>query len=223
MVTEAIVPSRLARATATLLGGNLVALLLQTAQFVMLARWLGATEFGHVAAANALIAVVVPLAGLGYGNVLLMRVSRDRSRVRVDLGNALFAILTIGGGLVLAVVLAARGIYGSTAQLALILTMATSELVLVRSTVVLSQLYQALDRVEMTSILNTSTALCRVGGVVTLMVMGRHDAFTWAAASCSLLLVSVVVAHVVTARAVGSPLLDFRRLWADRSDAVHFS
>jgi O-antigen/teichoic acid export membrane protein len=223
MTTEAIAPSRLARATATLFGGNLAALLLQTVQFVLLARVLGVMEFGHVAAANALIAVVIPLAGLGYGNVLLMRVSRDRSRIRSDLGNSQLAILVVGGALVVGVTLLARGIYGDAAQIALILTMATSELMLVRSTVVLGQLYQALDRVEMTSALNTATALCRVGGVVLLIAAGRHDALTWAVASCSLIFVLVVVAHVLTVRAVGLPLLDLRRLWTDRTDALHFS
>jgi O-antigen/teichoic acid export membrane protein len=223
MTTDAIVPGRLARATATLFGGNLAALVLQTLQFVLLARLLGVTEFGHVAAANALIAIVIPLAGLGYGNVLLMRVSRDRSRLRFDLGNSQLAIAVIGGALVAGVTLVARGIYGDAAQIALIVTMAISELVLVRSTVVLGQLYQALDRVEMTSVLNTATALCRVGGVVLLMAAGRHEALTWALTSCSLMFVLVIVAHVVTARAVGLPLLDVRRLWADRADALHFS
>jgi O-antigen/teichoic acid export membrane protein len=223
MTTDAIAPGRLARATATLFGGNLAAVLLQTVQFVLLARLLGVTEFGHVAAANALIAVVIPLAGLGYGNVLLMRVSRDRSRLRFDLGNSQLAILVIGGALVAVVTVVARGIYGDAAQMTLIFTMATSELVLVRSTIVLGQLYQALDRVEMTSALNTATALCRVGGVVLLIVFGRHDALTWAVTSCSLLFVLVIVAHVITMRAVGLPLLDLRRLWTDRSDALHFS
>jgi O-antigen/teichoic acid export membrane protein len=192
-------------------------------QFVLLARLLGVNEFGRVAAVNALIAIAIPLAGLGYGNVLLMRVSRDRSRVRFDLGNSLLAIAVIGGALIGGVTLIARGIYGETAQVALIVTMAISELVLVRSLVLLGQLYQALDRVEMTSALNTAVALCRVGGVVIMMGTGRHDALTWAVMSCSLLLVLVVVAHVITARSIGLPLLDLRRLWADRMNALHFS
>lgn len=222
MTTDALVPGRLARATATLFGGNLAALLLQTVQFVLLARVLGVHEFGRVAAANALIAIAIPLAGLGYGNVLLMRVSRDRSRLRFDLGNSQLAIAIIGTALVAAVTLIAHGIY-SDVQIALIVTMAVSELVLVRSTVVLGQLYQALDRVEMTSALNTATALCRVGGVVLLMAVGRHDALTWALSSCALIFVVVIVAHVITARTVGLPLLDLKRLWTDRTDALHFS
>jgi O-antigen/teichoic acid export membrane protein len=223
MTTAALTSSRLARATATLFGGNLAALLLQTLQFVLLARLLGVTEFGRVAAANALIAIAIPLAGLGYGNVLLMRVSRDRARLRFDLGNSQFAIAVIGSVLVVAVTLIARGLYGDAAQMALIGTMAISELVLVRSLVVLGQLYQALDRVEMTSMLNTATALCRVSGVVVMMLAGRHDALTWALTSCSLMLALVIISQIITARAVGLPLLNLRRLWTDRTDALHFS
>jgi O-antigen/teichoic acid export membrane protein len=223
MTTDVLLPGRLARATATLFGGNFAMLLLQTVQFVLLARLLGVEEFGRVAAVNALIAIVIPLAGLGYGNLLLIRVSRDRTRLRFDLGNSQLAIAVMGSALVVAVTLVARGVYGNAAEIGLIVTMAVSELILVRSVVVLGQLYQALDRVEMTSALNTATASCRVGAIVVLMLAGRHDALLWAMTSCSLMFVLVVVAHTVTARIVGLPRLDVRRLWADRTDALHFS
>jgi O-antigen/teichoic acid export membrane protein len=223
MTTDALVPSRLARATATLFGGNLIALVLQTLQFVLLARVLGVSEFGTVAAANALIAILIPVAGLGYGNVLLMRVSRDRARVCFDLGNALFAVAVIGSALVVTIVLVARVIYGPSAPLAMIVTMAISELVLVRSTTVLGQLFQALDRVEMTSGLNTATALCRVGSVALLLASGGHDAMTWAVTFCVLMVGLVIVAHVMTVRTVGQPRLDLNRLWLDRADALQFS
>lgn len=223
MTTQALVPNRLARATATLFGGNLVMLLLQTLQFVLLARLLGVTEFGHVAAVNALITIAIPLAGLGYGNVLLMRVSTDQTRLRSDLGNAQLAIAVIGTLLVGVVALIARGAYGSAADIGLIVTMAVSELVLVRSIVVLGQLYQALDRVEMTSALNTLTALCRVFAVVVLMIAGSSSAMLWAATSCSMMFFLVVVAYALTVREIGPPRLDTRRLWAERWAALHFS
>ncbi len=95
---KSLLPRRLARATATLFGGNLAMLALQTLQFVLLARWLGVVSFGQVAAANALIAIAIPLAGLGYGNLLLLRVSRDRSVVRAEWGNALLAVDRHGRG-----------------------------------------------------------------------------------------------------------------------------
>ena len=223
MNAEVVLPRRLARATATLFGGNLAMLVLQTLQFVLLARLLGVEAFGRVAAANALIAIAIPLAGLGYGNLLLMRASRDRSEAPVELGNALGAIGVMGGALVALATVIAGVALGGTQMMALVATMALSELVLVRSVVVLGQLYQALDRVEVTSALNIATASCRVAAVVTMMMLGIHDPLSWALTSCSLTLILALLAHVATIRVLGKPRFDFARLWASRQDALHFS
>jgi O-antigen/teichoic acid export membrane protein len=223
MSVEAVLPGKLARATAMLFGGNLAMVVLQALQFVLLARLLGVESFGRVAAANALIAIAIPLAGLGYGNLLLMRVSRDRSRARYELGNSLTAISVMGSLLVAVAVLASLGLPGGAAMVALVAIMAFSELVLVRSVVVLAQLYQALDRIEITSSLNMATALCRLVAVVAMMVAGMHDPLWWAVTSCSLTLLLAVLAHAATARALGRPQLDLARLWSDRHDAFHFA
>lgn len=199
-------------------------LVLQTLQFVLLARLLGVEAFGRVAAANALIAIAIPLAGLGYGNLLLMRASRDRAEAPVELGNALGAIGVMGGLLVaVATVIAGVALGGGTQMMALVATMALSELVLVRSVVVLGQLYQALDRVEVTSALNIATASCRVVAVVIMMGAGIHDPLSWALTSCSLTLILALLAHLTTMRALGAPRFDFARLWSSRHDALHFS
>jgi O-antigen/teichoic acid export membrane protein len=223
MNAEVVLPRRLARATATLLGGNLAMVGLQTLQFVLLARWLGAESFGKVAAANALIAIAIPLAGLGYGNVLLMRVSRDRTEARVELGNALLAILTMGGVLTLLAAGIGGGLLGGGAMIALVATMAVSELVLVRSVVVLGQLYQALDRVEVTSALNIGTASCRVVAVLSMMVLGVRDPVSWALTSCVLTLVLALLTHTAASRSFGAPTFNLARLWSDKREALHFS
>jgi O-antigen/teichoic acid export membrane protein len=201
---------RIARATATLFGSNVVALALQTLQFVLLARLLGVEEFAHVAAANALITIVVPLAGLGYGNVLLMRVATDRTCVRADLGNAQLAIVLLGVCLVVSVSLMARLIYGPTTDLLLVVLMASSELVLVRLLVTLGQAYQAIDRVDVTSGLNIGIAACRVAAIVSLTVAEIHDAARWCA-------------FIASARILGPPCIAWQRLWAHRSAAAHFA
>src|SRR4051812_16040413 len=151
MTAEALLPRRLARATATLFGGNLAMLGLQTLQFVLLARWLGVASFGQVAAANALIAIAIPLAGLGYGNLVLLRVSRDRAAARAEWGNALIAVVGMGALLAGVAALVAWGVFTAPDAIALVVTMAVGELIFVRSVVLLGQLYQARDRVEVTS------------------------------------------------------------------------
>lgn len=223
MSAEALLPRRLARATATLLGGNLAMLALQTLQFVLLARWLGVASFGQVAAANALIAIAIPLAGLGYGNLLLLRVSRDRAAARAEWGNALIAVIGMGILLACAAALIAWGVFSGPSAIVLIATMAVSELVFVRSVTLLGQLYQALDRVEVTSALNIATAACRVIAVLAMMVAGIREPLYWAFTSCALSLLLALVANAVTARAIGGASVNLAHLWADKSDAVHFS
>jgi O-antigen/teichoic acid export membrane protein len=223
MTTEALLPRRLARATATLFGGNLAMLGLQTLQFVLLARWLGVASFGQVAAANALIAIAIPLAGLGYGNLLLLRVSRDRAAARAEWGNALIAVLGMGALLVGVVALVALGAFSVPGAIALVAVMAVSELIFVRSVALLGQLYQAMDRVEVTSALNIATASCRVIAVLIMMAAGTHKPLHWAITSCALTLLLALVANVVAARAVGGVKVSLARLWADKADALHFS
>lgn len=218
MNAEALLPRRLARATATLFGGNLAMLGLQTLQFVLLARWLGVASFGQVAAANALIVIAIPLAGLGYGNLLLLRVSRERSAARAEWGNALIAVVGMGTLLV-----GIAALVSGPDVIALVVTMAVSELIFVRSVSLLGQLYQALDRVEVTSALNIATASCRVIAVLAMMAAGLHQPLYWAMTSCALTLLLALVANLVAARAVGGAAVNVARLWADKRDALHFS
>ena len=220
--TEVLAPRRILRATATLFGGNFVLFTLQALQFVFLARLLGATEFGRVAAANALVAIAVPLAGLGYGNLLLMRVSRDRSGLRVDAGNAQLAVGLTGGAMVVIVASLGQRLYGDGTSVTLILALAVNELVLVRSVLVLGQLWQAVDRVERTSLLNMGVGLCRFAAAISLFFMEHPDAETWAITVCALLLLLAIAAHASAVRSFGRPRVDLRRLWRDRAEAVHF-
>ncbi len=222
MNAEVVLPRRLARATATLFGGNLAMLAIQTLQFVLLARWLGVASFGRVAAANALIAIAIPLAGLGYGNLLLLRVSRDRAAAPAEWGNALVAVLVMGSVLAGAAATIAWGAFNSAGAVALVATMAVSELIFVRSVSLLGQLYQAMDRVEVTSALNIAIASCRVTAVLAMMAIGAQEPIVWAITSCALTLLLALVANGVAMRMIGAAV-SLPRLWADKRDALHFS
>ncbi len=139
------------------------------------------------------------------------------------MGNALFAVVGMGALLVGVAALIAWGIYGGPGAIALVATMAVSELIFVRSVTVLGQLYQAMDRVEVTSALNIATASCRVIAVLAMMAAGLHEPLYWAFTSCTLTLLLAAVANVVTARAIGGAGVNLKRLWADKSEAAHFS
>jgi O-antigen/teichoic acid export membrane protein len=223
MNAEVVLPRRLARATATLFGGNLAMLALQTLQFVLLARWLGVSSFGQVAAANALIAIAIPLAGLGYGNLMLLRVARERSAARAEWGNALLAVLAMGSVLAGAAAAIACVVFNGAGAVALVVTVAVSELIFVRSVTLLGQLYQALDRVQVTSALNIATAACRVAAVLAMMATGVREPLHWAITSCALTFLVAVLANGVALRTLGRAAVNLPQLWADKREALHFS
>ena len=56
-----------------------VRIIVQAGYFVLIARALGPLQYGAFVGATALIAIVGPFAGLGFGNLLIKNVSRDKS------------------------------------------------------------------------------------------------------------------------------------------------
>ncbi|HXE50370.1 MAG TPA: oligosaccharide flippase family protein, partial [Ramlibacter sp.] len=72
--------------------------LLQGLQFLLLARALGAHEFGKVASVVAITSALLPFSGLGLGNVAIMHIARGQARAEVCLGNGL-AVTTITAAL----------------------------------------------------------------------------------------------------------------------------
>jgi len=198
-------------------------LVLQALQFLLLARVLGADEFGRLAAANALITILIPLAGLGYGNVLLMRVARAPAELNSSLGSALFTTAALGLLLTGGVVVVAAFVYGAKISAALVAIMAINELFWVRIMVVLAQMYQALDKAVTCSVLNAAVSLCRIGAVLVLFFSGSRQAELWAVSSFALLSALGTVALLAACRSFGRPVLNMQRLWEDRSEAMHFS
>jgi O-antigen/teichoic acid export membrane protein len=188
----------LMRRTLTMLGGNMAAVVLQAVQFILLARTLGAAEYGAFVAVNALVAMAVPLAGLGYGNVMLMSVSRDRASAPVQLGNSLLATVVMGFMFMTLIVLLTHLLYGDAQNLWLAVVVGASELVLVRASLVAGQFFQAMDQIRRLSLINVSISSCRVLAIGALWLTDHPQALHWALAS-TLLLTGMTALHVRSA------------------------
>lgn len=65
----------------------------QLAYFIMLARYLGAENFGYFSGVKAIFAIIFPFVGLGMEDILVRNVSRDQSRFSLDWGTALLGLL----------------------------------------------------------------------------------------------------------------------------------
>ena len=98
----------LAGGTARLTLASGAVLVFQALYFVLVARALGVVAFGALAAALALVAILVPFATWGAGNMLVMEVARDPRKFSVSFGNALVAMV-VSGVVLLGVALLAGG------------------------------------------------------------------------------------------------------------------
>ncbi len=209
--------------TSILLTGHMGVVLLQGLQFILLARLLGAAEFGRVAAITALLTMAAPLSGLGYGNVMLMQVSRDRRAAASAYANAV--VMAAGMAAVLAPVLVGVNhfIYGHDVSWPLVLMMSATELMAVRICVVSAQLYQAVDRVQHTSLVNTLVSACRLAGVAPLALMAHPSAEAWALTV--MLLMACLTAGVLYkgVKNAGGFRWDGGKAWRDKKDSAHFT
>ncbi len=140
----------------------------QALQFVLLARVLGVDQFGEIAAANALSAVLIPLSGLGMGNVMLMEVSRDHAAGRLWAGNALALTYLSGVLLVAGGTIAAFYIYKMGVSLWVVAGVLSVELLLSRTVTLAAQYFSALEDFRRSAMATLSVALARLGATAAL-------------------------------------------------------
>lgn len=157
-------------------GGRLA---LQFVYFVLIARALGITNFGALAASLALVAIFVPFASWGSGNVLVMDVVRSPAAFSVSYGNALFAVgasaivlipLTVGIG----------GVFLPRIPATAILSLAVADLVFGRVTDIAAPAFQAVRRLGAMTLVSLLVPAARCVSVgVFLIVWHSYGLVTW--------------------------------------------
>src|ERR1700722_20244998 len=88
--------TRLRRNTMWALGGYGLRLVIQAAYFIIIARCLGAGNYGAFIAVAAVISAISPFVGLGSGNLLVKNVARDKDLLQAYWGNGLFMTFSTG-------------------------------------------------------------------------------------------------------------------------------
>ncbi len=160
-------------ASATLGGGYVAQLAFQMTYFLILTRMLGPETFGRFAAALAAINLVSPLAGIGFAEVALVKVSQDKKKTGLWATNALAA--TAAMGLILTFCLAiASGILATDRWLVwpAMLGLAFSELVLVRCCAVVARVHQARREISRTSAINILVAATKAAIALGVFLLG---------------------------------------------------
>lgn len=207
-----------------MLGSQFGSALLQGLQFVLIARALGAHDFGRMAGVLAITSALGPFSGVGAGNVLMMRVARNEGSTTLYLGNALLVALVSGTLLIgLAAVAGPLFLRDSTA-LPLILLLGASEILAAKFIEIAAHVFYGLDQHAFSGAFYTTQAavrLCAAG--VFYAWLSQYGLMLWACMHLGAgILAALIVLHVTLGR-VGRPTFDVRLALRELKVGVHFA
>jgi O-antigen/teichoic acid export membrane protein len=170
--------------------------------FVILARLLGALQYGVFVGAFAFVDLVARYGTLGTGTIFLRYVSIDRDRFALYWGNLLL-VTTAGGLIVTVIVHLAGGHLLNPASAALVMLAALANCFGTQITTGAAQVFQAVEQMRITAVLNLLTSFLRtLAAAVLMLLFHRITAWQWA-------LVSTVVSLIGSVLAVSTILVHF--------------
>src|SRR5579883_1309418 len=188
--------SRFARNVGWLTAGQGAGLVLQAAYFVIIARLLGAVEYGVFAGAFAFTALVGQYSALGTGTVFLRYVSGNNKAFAVYWGNVLLVTAVAGGGLTIALHFIAQTVLNPSSA-AIVPMAALANCFCAQLTTESGRVFQAFEQMRINAILNLLTNLARtVAAMLMLVTIGHATAWQWSIAA---MLVSLFAAALAVA------------------------
>ncbi len=199
--------SALARNASWITAGYVGGLVLQVVYFAMLARLLGAMQYGIFVGAFAFTSLVAQYGGLGTGTVLMRYVAGNRKAFAVYWGNVL--LVTLGLGCLFVMVMQFLAPYAlNPASAALVLLAGIGNCVCAQLIVGTGQVFQAMEKMGSTVILNLLANLMRtLTAAGMLLALHRATAWQWAVASLIVSATAALVAVTAVTVTFGWPQL----------------
>ena len=142
--------------------------------FCVIARALGAQQYGVFVASTAFPMILSPFVGFGGGNLLIKNVAHDRTSFPVYWGNWLFMTLASGLTFIAFVIFFARLVLPATIPLLVIVSVSLAELIFIRLVECAAMAFQAVGRLDVTAQLHIWSALAKLVGIAVLAVNIHH-------------------------------------------------
>src|SRR4051812_24392471 len=216
--------SALAKNTLWMFLGQGLRIIVQAVYFIVIARLLGPTQYGAFTAVIALVAILAPFASLGFGNLLIKNVVRDRSTFAVCWGNALLVAAVSGSLLLGAVLLVGRVALPASIPTGLILAIAVADLLGYRILDLGGQAFQAFERLGMTALINIIPNIARCAAAVIMAVLAPHaSAFQWGLLYCASTIAAMVAVLAIVSVKLGHPHLAARSIPSQLQEGSYFS
>lgn len=201
--------SLVAQNSAYMMGSQVSSVVLQTVQFLLLARALGSHEFGIVASVLAITSALLPFSGLCLGNVAVIRMARGQAGAERCLGNGL-AVTTVTAviGLALALLLGSLFLAEPGVWL-LVLLFGLSEFLLTKYIDISAHVFMAREQHGVAAYLLNFHLLVRLAFAAALWLgWTQPTALAWAQLHLAAGVLTAALVLYATVRLVGRPRVD---------------
>lgn len=215
--------SSLAHNAGWMLVGQGLNVLLQAGYFVLLARLLGAREYGVFVGALAFVSLASPYSAWGSGLLFVQYVSSDAKNFAAYWGNVLLSTLTLGGLLTVLLYFLAPHLLNPVSA-SIILLVALGECICRQLVICVSQVFQAFEQLRMTALISLFTSFLRLT-TVAFMALRLHEASArqWAWASLLISLLAALVSFLVVLARHGLPQFSIRLFLSKFGEGFSFS
>jgi O-antigen/teichoic acid export membrane protein len=199
--------SALVRNSVWMFLGQGLRLVIQAAYFTVIARSLGASNYGAFVSVAALAGIVFPFATMGSGFLLIKNVSRDQRLFSAYWSRGVVTTAAFSSIFFVIVLLLSHFVLPPTIPRLLVWLVSASDLFGLSIIGMCAQAFQAFDRLNWTATINVFLSSSRLAGAVVLVAIHRHpSALQWGYIYfCSTAIVVVAAWFLVSMK------LDFQR------------
>lgn len=190
-------PGRIARNTAHASSWSGVRIALQAASLVLMARVLGANNYGALAGSVALFMVCGQFTGLGSGIALVRHVARG-GEMRARFAATERVYLLSGTALTLLAIPLSLGLLGSLVPAMALALLAIAEILAAPTLLPLVYRYQAEERLFLSSAIGTLAPIARLAAIASMAALGWRNVTNFAQLYLVCLILTVVVTLYLT-------------------------
>lgn len=214
----------LARNTGWMLVGQGLKLVIQALYFTVIARSLGAQNYGAFVGVIGLVGILFPFGTLGSGFILIKNVARDQQTFVENWGRALATTALSTSTLVGLVLLLSHFLLPGTIPIRLVLFVTASDLFGMSITELCGHAFLAFDRLKWTAFFSVLLSGARLVAAI-FMVCLHHSptALQWGKFYFGSTSIVALVALTLTLVKLGAPRFRFSQLSAEMREGLYFS
>jgi O-antigen/teichoic acid export membrane protein len=197
--------------------------LLQAAYFLLIARLLGATEYGVYAGAFALTSILGQYSAMGSGTLFLRYVTADRRQFSVYWGNILVTTTAASVLIVAALALFSGSLLGPGTR-SITLLAAVANCLCLQLTASAARVFQTYEELRTTAGLSLANNFARtLAAAVMLVALRRASAYQWSVATLAVSFLAAALSVLMVTVRFGRPSFSFAQMRRDLLEGLGYS